>query len=78
MPDWHIVLTKVAIIQTCLDRIREVTGLEPESLEDTDRSDIFALNLQRTTEAPIDLVAHSVASKHLGLLESVRDSCIIL
>lgn len=37
MPDWDIVLTKVAIIQTCLDRIREVTGLEPESLEDTDR-----------------------------------------
>lgn len=37
MPDNDIVLAKVAMIQKCLDRIRDVTGLDPESLEDINK-----------------------------------------
>ena len=78
MPDKDIVLAKVATIQRCLDRIRDVTGLDPKSLKDIDKQDIFVLNLQRAIQACIDLAAHAVASEHLGLPESVRDNCVIL
>jgi len=37
MPDRDVVLAKVAIIHKCLGRIRDVTGLDPEKLEDIDR-----------------------------------------
>jgi uncharacterized protein YutE (UPF0331/DUF86 family) len=78
MPDKDIVLAKVATIQRCLDRICDVTGLDPKSLEDIDKQDIFVLNLQRAIQACIDLAAHAVASEHLGLPESVRDNFVIL
>ncbi|MEN2995455.1 MAG: DUF86 domain-containing protein [Acetomicrobium sp.] len=78
MPDKDIVLAKVATIQRCLDRIRDVTDLDPESLEDIDKQDIFVLNLQRAIQACIDLAAHAVASEHLGFPESIRDNFVIL
>jgi len=78
LPDKDIVLAKVATIQRCFDRIRDVTGLDPKSLEDIDKQDIFVLNLQRAIQACIDLAAHAVASEHLGLPESVRDNFVIL
>ena len=37
MPDKDIVLAKVAKIQKCLDRIRDVTCLDPESIEDINK-----------------------------------------
>ncbi|GEM_PF-6906009 len=58
MPDRDIVLAKVATIQKCLDRILDVTRLDPECLEDIDKQDIFVLNLQRAIQACIDLAAH--------------------
>ena len=78
MPDKDIVLAKVAMIQKCLDRIRDVTGLDPKSLEDIDKQDIFVFNLQRAIQACIDLAAHAVSAEHLGLPESVRDNFVIL
>ena len=78
MPDKDIVLAKVATIQKCLDRIRDVTGLDPESLEDIDKQDIFVLNLQRAIQACIDLAAHAISCENLGLPERIRDNFIIL
>ena len=78
MPDKDIVLAKVAKIQKCLDRIRDVTGLYPESLEDIDKQDIFVLNLQRAIQACIDLAAYAISCENLGLPERVRDNFIIL
>jgi len=78
MPDKDIVLAKVATIQKCLDRIRDVTGLDPESLEDIDKQDIFVLNLQRAIQACIDLAAYAISCENLGLPERVRDNFIIL
>jgi uncharacterized protein YutE (UPF0331/DUF86 family) len=78
MPDRDVVLAKVATIHKCLDRIREVTDLDPEKLEDIDKQDIFVLNLQRAVQACIDLASHAVAAEALGLPEKVRDNFSIL
>jgi len=78
MPDRDVVLAKVATIQKYLERIREVTSLDPASLDDINRQDIFVLNLQRAIQASIDLASHIVASEGLGLPETVRDNFTLL
>lgn len=59
MPDRDVVLAKVAAIQRCLKRIQETTQLDPASLDDIDKQDIFVLNLQRAVQAAIDLATHN-------------------
>jgi uncharacterized protein YutE (UPF0331/DUF86 family) len=78
MPDRDVILAKVATIQKCLERIRDVTSLDPASLDDINRQDIFVLNLQRAIQASIDLASHIVASEGLGLPETVRDNFALL
>jgi len=74
MPDMDIILAKTGNIQKCLRRIKETTGLNPESLNDIDKQDIFVLNLQRSIEAAIDIAAHIVASEGLGLAAAIKDN----
>jgi len=78
MPDKDIILAKTAIVQRCLRRIKEVTGLDPNSLENIDKEDIFILNLQRGVQATIDLATHVVASEGLGLPETIKDNFDLL
>ena len=78
MPDRDVVIAKVASIQRCLGRIRDVTGLDPTSLDDMDIQDIFILNLQRAVQACLDLAAHVVASEGLGVPESMRGNFVLL
>ncbi|MGI6790219.1 type VII toxin-antitoxin system HepT family RNase toxin [Aminivibrio sp.] len=78
MPDRDMILAKVASIQRSLGRIRTVTSLDPESLENVDTKDIFLLNLQRGIQAALDLAAHVVASEGLGLPERARESFSLL
>ena len=78
MPDKDVVMAKVAIIQRCLKRIKETTDLDPESLDDIDRQDIFVLNLQRAVQAVIDLATHIVASEGLGLPDTIKDNFNLL
>lgn len=78
MPDRDVILAKVSTIQKCLKRIKETTSLNPESLDNIDKQDIFVLNLQRAVEAVIDIAAHIVASKDLGLSATIRDNFILL
>lgn len=78
MPDRDVVLAKVAAIQRCLKRISETTGLDPKSLEEIDKQDIFVLNLQRAVQAAIDLATHIAASEGLGLPETIRDNFKLL
>jgi uncharacterized protein YutE (UPF0331/DUF86 family) len=78
MPDKDVVLAKVDIIQRCLRRIRETTGLDPQSLDNIDKQDIFVLNLQRAVQAAIDLAAHVVASEGIGLPETLKDNFRLL
>lgn len=74
MPDTDVVLAKVAAIQRCLKRIKETTRLDPNSLDDIDKQDIFILNLQRAVQAAIDLATHIVASEGLGLSDTIKDN----
>lgn len=74
MPDMDILLAKTGSVQKCLRRIKETTGLDPESLNDIDKQDIFVLNLQRAIEASIDIAAHIAASEGLGLAAAIKDN----
>jgi uncharacterized protein YutE (UPF0331/DUF86 family) len=78
MPDKDIVLAKVATIQKCLKRIKETSGLDPVSLDNLDKQDIFVLNLQRAVQASIDLATHIVASEGLGLSDTIRGNFKLL
>jgi len=78
MVDRDIVQAKVAIVQRCLKRIKNVTGLDPARLDDLDTQDIFALNLQRAVQATIDLAAHVVGTEGLGLPRDLRENFRLL
>ncbi len=78
MPDKDVVLAKIASIQKCLRRIKEVTGLNPESLDEINKQDIFVLNLQRAVQSTIDLAAHVIASEGLGVPDTIRDNFLRL
>jgi hypothetical protein len=55
MVDRDVVFGKVAIIKRCLQRIKDVTRLDPKSLDAIDAQEIFILKLQRAAQAAIDL-----------------------
>ena len=78
MPDRDIMISKVSSVQRCLKRIKDVTSLNPTSLENQDKQDIFVLNLQRGIQACIDLAAHIVASEALGIPQTVRENFSLL
>ena len=48
MPDKDIILEKITNIKRCLNRIKDVTKLKPESIEDYNTQDIFILNVSKT------------------------------
>ncbi|MGA9405720.1 MAG: DUF86 domain-containing protein [Bacteroidota bacterium] len=78
MVDRDVVQAKIAIIQRCLKRIKNVTGLDPTRLDDLDTQDIFALNLQRAVQATIDLAAHVVGAEGLGVPQDLRENFRLL
>ena len=78
MVERDIILEKASNIRRCLNRVREKTGLKPESLDDMDTQDIFVLNLLRAIESSIDMASHVVASEELGLSKTVRENFTLL
>src|SRR4030042_6538857 len=78
MPDKDVVLAKVAAIQKCLRRIKDVTGLDSDRLDEIDAQEIFVLNLQRAIQSAIDLATHIVASESLGIPDTVRGNFVLL
>jgi uncharacterized protein YutE (UPF0331/DUF86 family) len=78
MVDRDVVFAKVAIIKRCLQRIKDVTRLDPKSLEALDVQEIFILNLQRAAQAAIDLAAHLVASEGLGVPQDLKENFRLL
>ena len=74
-----IILAKTSTVQRCLTRIDYITrGRLPETLDELDRQDIFILNLQRATQAVIDIAAHIVSEKNLGMPQTLKDSFRLL
>jgi uncharacterized protein YutE (UPF0331/DUF86 family) len=78
MPDKDVILSKISIIQRCLRRIKEITNLNPENLDDLLIQDAFILNLQRAVQSSIDIAVHIVASEALGLPTSLKDNFRLL
>jgi uncharacterized protein YutE (UPF0331/DUF86 family) len=78
MPDRDVVLAKVAAIQKYLRRIKDVTGLDSDRLDEIDAQEIFVLNLQRAIQSAIDLATHIVASEGLGISDTIGGNFVLL
>jgi len=78
MVDRDVVIAKINSIQKCLKRIREVTKLDPKSLENLDTEEIVILNLQRAIQSSIDRAAHIVADEGLGVPRELRENFDLL
>ena len=78
MPDKDILVEKITQIQRCFKRIKDSSGLNPASLDDFDRQDIFVLNLQRAVQAAIDIAVHIVNDKGWGVAKALKENFTIL
>jgi len=78
MVEEDIILAKISIIQRCLERVKEATGSNPDSLEDMDVQDIFVLNLQRAIQAVIDIAAHIVGTEGWKLPDTFKGNFRLL
>lgn len=67
-----VALARLASIDRCLERIRSVTGGNPEAVDDLDVEEIVVLNLQRAIQATVDLASHVIAGRSWGLPDSLR------
>lgn len=74
MVDRDVVFAKISSVQRSLKRIKDVTQLNPETLDDLDTQEIVILNLQRAIQASIDLAAHIVADEGLGVPQELREN----
>ncbi|MFS1519427.1 type VII toxin-antitoxin system HepT family RNase toxin [Bacillus sp. SCS-151] len=73
-----VILNKINIIERCIKRINEVYDDNPNNLKDFTLQDSIILNIQRASEASIDLGMHIVAEKRLGLPQNSRDAFELL
>ncbi len=69
-----VVLNKIQTIERCLKRIREeYVGYEDTFEENHTKQDSVILNLERASQASIDIATHIVKSKNLGLPNTSRE-----
>ena len=72
MPD--VVLNKIQTIERCLKRIREeYVGFEDTFEDNYTKQDSVILNLERASQASIDIATHIVKVKGLGLPSTSRE-----
>jgi len=72
MPD--VILNKIQTIERCLKRIREeYVGYEESFEENFTKQDSVILNLERISQATIDIATHIVKTKNLGLPNTSRE-----
>ncbi len=77
MPD--VVLNKIQTIERCLKRIREeYVGSEDVFEKNHTKQDSVILNLERASQASIDIATHIVKTKRLGLPNTSRELFDIL
>ena len=69
-----VVLNKKQTIERCLRRIREeYVGSEAEFEENLTKQDSVILNLERASQASIDIATHIVKNRNLGLPNTSRE-----
>jgi len=72
MPD--VVLNKIQTIERCLKRIREeYIGFEDTFEDNHTKQDSVILNLERASQATIDIATHIVKVRGLGLPNTSRE-----
>lgn len=70
----NVILNKVATMERCIERIREeYIGFEEELAGNYTRQDSVILNLERLCQAAIDLAAHLVRDRNLGVPQDSRE-----
>lgn len=69
-----ILINKNETVKRCLKRINEEYQGNPENLKDYTKQDSIILNIQRLTEAAIDIAMHIVAKLDLGVPQTSRDA----
>ncbi|HOY14828.1 MAG TPA: DUF86 domain-containing protein [Saprospiraceae bacterium] len=67
-----VLLNKIAIIENCIKRIKEVY-LPTDFKEDLTKQDSVILNLERLTQASIDAGSVIVKENNLGIPQSNRE-----
>lgn len=69
-----VILNKIQTIEKCLGRIREeYVGYEDIFEENYTKQDSVILNLERASQATIDIATHIVKVKSLGLPNTSRE-----
>lgn len=69
-----IILNKSETIRKCLKRINEDYADEPDVfLTNYTRQDAVTLNLERASQASIDIAAHLVRANKLGIPQTTRE-----
>jgi uncharacterized protein YutE (UPF0331/DUF86 family) len=78
MKNRDAILGKISNIRNCLVSIKNVTGLDPGSLTDQIKQDVFVLNLERATQACIDMANLLIAQNGYELPRSYKHAFAIL
>jgi len=69
-----VILNKIQTIERCLKRIREeYVGFEESFEENYTKQDSVILNLERASQATIDIATHIVKIRGLGLPNTSRE-----
>ena len=72
MPD--VILNKIQTIEQCLKRIQEeYIGSEDAFAENYTKQDSVILNLERASQASIDIATHIIKTERLGLPNTSRE-----
>ena len=69
-----ILINKNQTVKRCLERINEEYQGNPENLKNYTKQDSIILNIQRLSEAAIDIAMHIVAEKELGVPQNSREA----
>jgi uncharacterized protein YutE (UPF0331/DUF86 family) len=72
------ILSKISIIQNCLQTIKRATGLDSAKLDDLMIQDVFVLNVQRAAQAAIDMANLVISKKGLKLPATYKEAFAIL
>ena len=73
-----VLINKNQTIKRCVERINEEYQENPENLKNYTKQDSIILNIQRLSEAAIDIAMHIVAEKDLGVPQNSREAFDLL
>ena len=73
-----VILNKIETVQRCIKRVNEEFTNEEEFKTNYTKQDSVILNLERASQATIDIGTHIIKSRKYGIPKSSRDVFIIL